>query len=89
VVAATAKPETSRVAYSIARFWRAAREREVKTVSEAAASIVLRAPKRAKSTPTTGLENPMVIAKAAAPLEICVMLQPNSAWKEAMKTGKT
>jgi hypothetical protein len=48
-----------------------------------------RAPKRAKRFPTSGLESPSTIAKRAALREISVMLQPNSAWKGPMKTGKT
>jgi len=31
----------------------------------------------------------MTIANTAPPMEIFVMLQPNSAWNDAMKTGKT
>jgi hypothetical protein len=51
--------------------------------------MVLQAPKRAKRVPTTGFERPITIASTAAPLEIWVMLQPNSAWNDSMKTGKT
>jgi hypothetical protein len=55
----------------------------------APASMTGRAPKRAKSTPTSGPENPITIANRAAPDEIWVMVQPNSAWSDSMKTGKT
>jgi len=51
--------------------------------------MVFRAPKRANKVPTIGFEKPITIASIAAPLEIWVMLQPNSAWNDSMKTGKT
>ena len=71
------------------RFCSDAYARDVRTETPAASSIVARAPRRAKSTPTSGLEKPITMANSAALAEICVMLQPNSACRGPMKTGKT